>query len=163
MEIPQSIAQRLRLSGLVKFIPVIALASFAAFAAVPINAQITDNCGWDTDDDSDFDAQDEESPRKDIEFYVGDSNTTDTLLEFVASGCAQSSTVQLRVYEGFEVGQPSSNIPLPETGDMNLGPTSDPDSVTLAIEGTHPNRTIALNEASLTWDSTSSAWLTPPN
>ena len=162
MEIPQSNDQRLKLSGLVKFIPVIALACFAAFAAVPINAQITDNCGWDSDDDGDFDAQDDESPRKDIEFFVGDSNTTDTLLEFVATGCAQSNTVQLRVYEGFEVGQPSSNIQLPETGDMNLGPTSDPDSVTLAIEGAHPNRTIALNEASLTWDSTSSAWLTPP-
>ena len=86
MEIPQSNDQRLKLSGLVKFIPVIALACYAAFAAVPINAQttITENCGWDSDDDSDFDADDDESPRKDIEFYVGDSNTTDTLLEFVA-------------------------------------------------------------------------------
>ena len=164
MDIPQSNDQRLKLSGLVKFIPVIALACYAAFAAVPINAQttITENCGWDSDDDSDFDADDDESPRKDIEFYVGDSNTTDTLLEFVASGCAQSSTVQLRIYEGHEVGQPSSNIQLPQTGDLNLGPTSDPDSVTLAVEGTFPNRTIALNEASLTWDSTSAAWLIAP-
>lgn len=164
MDIPQSNDLRFKLSGLVKFIPVIALACYAAFAAVPINAQttITENCGWDTDDDSDFDAQDEDSPRKDIEFYVGDGNTTDTLLEFVASGCAQSSTVQLRIYEGHEVGQPSSNIQLPQTGDLNLGPTSDPDSVTLAVEGTFPNRTIALNEASLTWVSTSAAWLIAP-
>lgn len=162
MENQQSKDQRLKLSGLVKFIPVIALVCYAALAAVPINAQVTDNCGWDSDDDSDFDAQDDDAPRKDIEFFVGDGNTTDTLLEFVASGCAQSSTVQLRIYEGHEVGQPSSHIRLPETGDLNLGPTSDPDSVTLAVEGTHPNRTIALNEASLTWDSTSVAWLIAP-
>lgn len=162
MEIPQSNDQRLKLSGLVNFIPVITLACFAAFAAVPINAQITDNCGWDTDDDNDFDDQDEESYKKEVEFYVGDGNTTDTLLEFVASGCAQSSTVQLRIYEGFEVGQPSSHIRLPETGDLNLGPMSDPDSVTLAVRGTHPNRTIALNNASLSWDSTSAAWLIAP-
>ena len=161
MNITQSIDQRLKLSGLVNFIPVIALACLAAFAAVPINAQITDDCGWDTDNDSDFDDQDEESPRKDVEFFVGDGDTNDTLLEFVAFGCAQSSTVQLRIYEGFEVGQPSSHIRLPETGDLNLGPTSDPDAVTLAIQGTHPNRTIALNEASLTWDQ-SDAWLIAP-
>ncbi len=162
MDIPQSNDLRLKLSGLVKFIPAIALACYAAFAAVPINAQITADCGWDTDDDRDFDADDDENPRKDIEFYVGDSTTTDNLFEFVASGCAQSSTVQLRIYEGHEVGQPSSHIRLPETGELNLGPTSDPDSVTLAIDGTHPNRTIALNEATLTWDSTSAAWLIAP-
>ncbi|MYC24514.1 MAG: cadherin repeat domain-containing protein [Gammaproteobacteria bacterium] len=162
MDIPQSNDLRLKLSGLVKFIPVIALACYAAFAAVPINAQITDNCGWDSDDDGDFDAQDDDNPTKDIEFFVGDSNSTDSLLEFVASGCAQSGTVQLRIYEGHEVGQPSSHIRLPETGDLNLGPDSDPDSVTLVIDGTHPNRTIGLNEATLNWDSTSAAWLIAP-
>ncbi|MXZ56786.1 MAG: hypothetical protein F4Z14_11560 [Gammaproteobacteria bacterium] len=168
MDTKQSNDLRLKLSGLMKFLPVIALACFAAFAAVPINAQdddITEDCGWDTDDDGGFDADDDEEPRKDVEFFVGDTSRTNSLYEFVATGCAQTSTVQLRIYEGFEVGEPSSHIRLPETGDLDLSPDGDnfEDSVVLAITGTHPNRTIALADAGITWDSTNTnAWLQAP-
>ena len=103
-----------------------------------------------------------------VEYFVGvPRKHLWNLLEFVASGCDQSNTVQLRIYEGFDVGQPSSHIRLPDDDtDLNLGPKDEDDErgsqVTLTIDGTHPNRTISLNEASLTWDSTTEAWLIPP-
>lgn len=162
MENPHSNDQRLIRRGLVHVLSVLAFTCFAAFFAVPLNAQITDNCGWDTDNDRDYDSDDKTSPRKDVAFYVGDSTTEIELYEFVSSGCAQSNTVQLRIYKGFTVGQPNSNIKLPQTGDLNLGPTSDPDSVTLEVLGSHPNRTIDLNEADIDWDSTTAAWLMAP-
>ena len=160
METQHSNDPRLKLSGLVNFLPVIAIVCFAAFAAVPINAQTTDQCGFDTDDSGTID--DDDGDRLDVAFYEGDFTTSDVLPEFIKDDCEQRNFVQLRIYEGFEVGEPNSHIRLPETGDLNLGPTSDPDSVTLEITGAHPDRLIALNSTNIDWDSASTAWLIAP-
>ena len=160
MENQQSKDQRMKFCGLVHFLPVLAFACFAAFTAVPLNAQATDQCGFDTNDDGNIDADDEDS--LDVAFYEGDSTTTAQLPDFITTDCEQRTFVQLRIYEGFEVGEPNSNIKLPETGDLDLGPDSDPDSVTLEITGTHPDRLISLTGANVNWDSSSTAWLIAP-
>ena len=195
METQQKRAQRLTLRALVNFVPVIALVCFAAFAAVPINAQGStepSNCGWDTDEDADHDSEgntsdttpDTRDATQDFVWFKGGGDDAPNLLNFISSGCAQSSTVQLRIYKGHNVpDQPTRNahIRLPQTGNLNLGPGSVAagaataptgngkwNSVQLQIIGEHPNRKIALSEADFIangLDSNTtygSAWLEAP-
>lgn len=160
MENQQSTDQRLKLRDLVKFIPVIALAYFAVFTAVPINAQTNDQCGWDTDGSGTID--DDDGDTFDVVFYENGSSTTATLPTFITTDCAQSNTVQIRIYEGFDFdGQPSDNISLPQTGDLELGPTDREDHVTLGITETHPNRIIPLSGATFTVND-DDPWLIAP-
>ena len=163
MDIQQSTDQRLKFRGLIHAVSVLVFACFAAFTAVPINAQ--DQCGWDTNDDGTVDDNDDDT--FDVVFFVGGASTVE-LPDFDEDDCAQSSTVQIRIYEGHEVGQPSSNIPLPsDNTDLKLGPENSPNSnvttnaVSLGISGTHPNRTIPLDDATFTRNE-DEAWLIAP-
>lgn len=162
MENQQSTDQRLKSRGLVHVVSVLVFACFAAFTAVPINAQ--NQCGWDTNDDGTVDENDGDT--FDVVFFVGGASTIE-LPDFDEDDCAQNTTVQIRIYEGHEVGQPSSNIPLPKTGDLDLGPETTPNTnvttnaVSLGISGTHPNRTIPLDDATFARNE-DEAWLIAP-
>ena len=165
MENQQSIDQRLKFRGLIHAVSVLVFACFAAFLAVPINAQTNDQCGWDTNDDGTVD--DDDGDTFDVVFFVGGTSTIE-LPDFDEDDCAQSSTVQIRIYEGHEVDQPSSNISLPsDNTDLKLGPENSPNSnvttnaVSLGISGTHPNRTIPLDDATFTRNE-DEAWLIAP-
>lgn len=160
MENQQSTDQRLKSRGLVHVVSVLVFVCFAAFTAVPINAQTADQCGWDTDASGTLD--DDDGDTFDVVFYENGSSTTATLPNFITTDCAQSSTVQIRIYNGFDFdGQPSANISLPQTGDLELGPTDSEDHVTLGITGTHPNRIIPLTGATFTVND-DEPWLSAP-